>query len=374
MTPMLSPLALTLAAPALAAALSQPGLLSRGFIYETAPYPSCHASTLAEAADGALVAAWFGGTGEKHADVGIWVARRLQGAWSVPLEVADGVQADGTRQPCWNPVLFQVAGGPLLLFYKVGPSPGTWWGMLRTSQDNGLTWGAARRLPDGILGPIKNKPVQLTDGDLLCPSSTEHDGWRVHFERSSDHGTTWTTTPPLNDGKALGAIQPSLLVLGGERLLAIGRTQQGRLFQVASEDAGRTWGPMALTDLPNPNSGTDAVTLRDGRHLLVYNHTAHGRSPLNVAVSADGQTWQAALVLEDEPGEYSYPAVIQTRDGLVQITYTWQRRKVRHVVVDPAALALRPLLNGAWPAVESVLLYPHTEEAVEVRRGAAADV
>ncbi len=92
------------------------------------------------------------------------------------------------------------------------------------------------------------------------------------------------------------------------------------------------------------------MTLRDGRHLLVYNHTAHGRSPLNVAVSADGQNWQAALVLEDEPGEYSYPAVIQTRDGRVQITYTWQRRKVRHVVVDPAALALRPLRDGAWPA------------------------
>ena len=342
------PVGLTLAAPALA--LGQPGLLGGEFIYEAAPFPSCHASTLAEAADGTLVAAWFGGRHEKAPDVGIWVARRVGEAWSVPVEVADGVQAEGTRHPCWNPVLCQPAGQPLLLFYKVGPSPGTWWGMLRTSADGGVTWSAARRLPEGILGPIKNKPVQLPDGDLLCPSSTEHDGWRVHFERSRDGGATWTATPPVNDGKAIGAIQPSVLFTGGAQLLALGRTEQGRLFQVTSEDAGRTWGAMTLTDLPNPNSGTDAVTLRDGRHLLVYNHTARGRSPLNVALSADGRTWQAALVLEDEPGEYSYPAVIQSRAGLVHISYTWKRQKVRHVVVDPAALAPRPLVRGEWPA------------------------
>jgi len=340
----LLPVASTAAAPGA-------GLVLREFIYDTAPFPSCHASTLAEAPDGALVAAWFGGQHEKAADVGIWVSRR-QGSmgWSVPVEVADGVQADGTRHPCWNPVLFQPRGeGPLLLFYKVGPSPGTWWGMLRSSSDGGRTWSDARRLPDGILGPIKNKPVQLPNGDVLCPTSSEHAGWRVHFERSGDGGQTWSATPPLNDGKTIGAIQPSLLFLGGDRLLAIGRTQQGRVFQMASADLGHTWGTMTLTDLPNPNSGTDAVTLRDGRHLLVYNHTAKGRSPLNVAVSSDGRTWQAGLVLEDEPGEYSYPACIQTADGLVHISYTWKRTRVRHVVVDPAALVLLPLVGGRWP-------------------------
>jgi predicted neuraminidase len=107
---------------------------------------------------------------------------------------------------------------------------------------------------------------------------------------------------------------------------------------------------MTLIDLPNPNSGTDAVTLRDGRHLLVYNHTAKGRSPLNVAVSTDGDTWQAALVLENEPGEYSYPAVIQTADGLVHAVYTWKRQRIKHVVIDPAKLQLRPIEGGVWPA------------------------
>ena len=107
---------------------------------------------------------------------------------------------------------------------------------------------------------------------------------------------------------------------------------------------------MTLLELPNPNSGIDAVTLADGRQLLVYNHTTEGRGVLNVAVSEDGEHWQAALVLEDEPGaEFSYPAVIQTSDGLVHVTYTWKRRRIRHVVIDPRKLTLRPIVDGAWP-------------------------
>jgi predicted neuraminidase len=344
-----STLSLGMTALTPAAVAGEAGLVTREFIFERAPFASCHASTIAESADGALVAAWFGGTGEKHPDVGIWAARRSGGTWSAPVEVANGVQAGGGRQPCWNPVLFQVPGGPLLLFYKVGPSPGAWWGMLRRSADGGRTWGEGRRLPEGILGPIKNKPVLLGDGVILCPSSTEHDGWRVHFERSGDGGRTWVATAPVNDGKAIEAIQPSVLFLGGERLLALGRTQQERIFRVASEDGGHTWGAMALTDLPNPNSGTDAVTLRDGRHLLVYNHTVKGRSPLHVAVSVDGLTWRSALVLEHGPGEYSYPAVIQAQDGLVHITYTWKRRKVCHVALDCTTLRVQPLCLGGNP-------------------------
>jgi predicted neuraminidase len=101
---------------------------------------------------------------------------------------------------------------------------------------------------------------------------------------------------------------------------------------------------MTLTSLPNPNSGTDAITLKDGRQLLVYNHTARGRTPLNVAISEDdGKTWKAAAILEAEPGEYSYPAVIQTTDGRVHITYTWKRERVKHVVLDPKKLVLTDL-------------------------------
>jgi predicted neuraminidase len=211
--------------------------------------------------------------------------------------------------------------------------------MLMSSKDGGKTWSKPRRLPENILGPIKNKPVQFANGDILCPTSSEDDGWRVHFERTSDLGQSWKATPPVNDGKEISAIQPSILFHPGGRLQAIGRTRQSKLFEVWSEDQGRTWGPMSLTSVPNPNAGTDALTLKDGRHLLVYNPTTKGRSPLSVAISEDGKNWQNTLELENEPGkEFSYPAVIQTSDGLVHITYTWLRKRVKHAVIDPTKL------------------------------------
>lgn len=341
----------------------QPGYLKSEFIYEKAPFPQCHASTIEETPTG-LVAAWFGGTKEKDPDVGIWVSKHKNGKWTSPEEVANGIQyrrADGSmlRYPTWNPVLFQPENQPLMLFYKVGPTPETWWGMLTTSTDGGQTWSEQHRLPEGILGPIKNKPVQQANGDILSPVSHEtHEKpskWSVHFERTSDLGRTWSRTDALNDGVAIQAIQPSILFKGENKLLAVGRTNQKHVFEIASEDGGKTWGEMKLGSLPNPNSGTDAVTLKDGRHLMVYNHIGGDpgkwgkRTPLNVAVSTDGRQWQASLVLENEPGEYSYPAIIQTKDGLVHITYTWKREKVKHVVIDPTQISARDFVDGEWP-------------------------
>jgi predicted neuraminidase len=317
------------------------------FIFESAPFASAHASTIVETREGP-VAAWFGGTREGANDVGIWMSRRVGGKWTSPVEVATGLQPDGSRFPTWNPVLFELRKGELALFYKVGPNPRAWWGMVRTSADDGRTWSDARRLPDGILGPVKNKPVRLPDGTIISPSSTETpqtpSTWRVHFERSRDSGATWSVSRPPEraDGTPIDAIQPSILTHADGRLQALGRTRSGRLFETWSADRGQTWTPVTLIDLPNPSAGTDAVTLKDGRHFLVYNHTAKGRTPLNVAITRDGQKWEAAHVLESEPGEYSYPAIIQTADGLVHITYTWRRQRVKHVVIDPAKLKIRP--------------------------------
>jgi predicted neuraminidase len=329
-------------------------VLRAEFVFETAPFASAHASTIAETKEG-LVAAWFGGTREGAADVGIWLSRRAGGSWTTPVEVATGVQADGTRHPCWNPVLFETEPGVLTLFYKVGPSPREWWGMTRTSRDSGRSWAAAQRLPDGILGPIKNKPVRVGNGVLLSGVSTESteqpSKWRVHFERSTDNGRTWTLVkPPAGEGTPIDAIQPSILTHSGGRLQAIGRTRSRRIFETWSDDGGRTWTALGLTVLPNPSAGTDAVTLRDGRHLLVYNHTPKGRSPLNVAATRDGKMWEAALVLESEPGEYSYPAVIQAGDGLVHVSYTWKRQRIKHAVIEPAKLRAVPMPDGNWPA------------------------
>lgn len=310
------------------------------FIFENAPFPECHASTIVEA-NGRMVAAWFGGTKEKDPDVGIWLSRLDGGKWSAPVEVANGVESPEKRYPCWNPVLFQPSRGPLMLFYKVGPSPSTWWGMLMTSSDQGKTWTKPVRLPAGMVGPIKNKPVELKDGTILCPSSSEDAGWRVHFERTADLGKTWSSTGPINDGKEFSAIQPSILFHKDGSLQALCRSRQGHILETRSRDNGKTWSNLTATSLPNPNSGTDAVTLKDGRQVLVYNNVGNPvgrssgpRSPLNVAVSADGKTWNDVLVLETEPGEYSYPAVIQTSDGKVHITYTWKRKRIKHVVID----------------------------------------
>lgn len=337
---------------------STAGYVSGELIYplDNKPTPQCHASTIVETPAGP-VAAWFGGRHEKNPDVGIWVARHRNGQWTQPVEVADGVQSSEQRYPCWNPVLFNPQNGPLMLFYKVGPSPRQWWGMLKTSIDNGKSWSASRRLGENpkighLIGPVKNKPVQLADGSILCPSSTEHDGWRVHFELTPDLGKSWKVIGPIHDGEQFSAIQPSILTYPDGKMQVLCRSRQQVITQSWSADGGETWSKMTATQLPNPNAGTDAVTLRDGRQLLVYNHTTRGgpfpsgRNMLNVAVSRDGREWNTVLTLEKQKGEYSYPAVIQTDDGKVHITYTYRRQSVKHVVLDPERIpscsCLRP--------------------------------
>ena len=187
------------------------------FIYNFAPFPSAHASTIEEAG-GVLAAAWFGGSSEGAADVGIWLSRKIDGKWTAPVDV--------------------------------------------------------------------------------------------------------------------NAIQPTILVHREGRLQALVRTQAAKIFETWSTDNGATWSLLAPTELPNPNAGIDGITLRDGRELLVFNRSETERTPLTVALSADGTSWHDVLTLEKDPGEYSYPAVIQTRDGLVHITYTWKRRRIKHVVID----------------------------------------
>lgn len=320
------------------------------FIYQPGdvPFPSCHASTIIENRRG-LLAAWFGGTAEKNPDVGIWISHFSGGKWDKPVEVVNGIQHKTKRYPCWNPVLYN-SGKEMLLFYKVGPSPSAWWGEMVSSADKGKTWSRPYRLPEDIYGPVKNKPVLLKNGELLCPSSTENEGWRVHMEFTSDNGLTWSRTPALNDKKT-GVIQPAVLSYPGGKIQMLCRSTTSYILSSWSEDNGRTWSELSSTGLLNPNSGIDAVTLKDGRQVVVYNHIIKGRNILNVAVSQDGNDWKAAALLENDVKgtEYSYPAVIQAKNGLIHITYTWNRKQIKHVVIDPEKIVLRPLLNGEWP-------------------------
>lgn len=243
-------------------------------------------------------------------------------------------------------MLFQVPQAELLLFYKVGPAPDRWWGMLTASTDHGASWQAPRRLPEGVLGPVKNKPIRLKDGSLLCPTSTEHDGWRVQVERTSDLGNTWQRYEVPGDFQA---IQPCLLQHGNGDLQLLCRSTCGWILSAWSQDGGYSWSGLEKTSLPNPNSGIDAVSLADGRHLLVYNHSGMEtgrwggkRTPLNLAVSEDGKNWISSIVLEKGQGEFSYPAVIQAGDGKVHIVYTWKRQNLRHVELAPDELGEKP--------------------------------
>ena len=337
------------------------GIIVDEFIFDTASFPQSHASTIVETPKG-LVSAWFGGTKEGNKDVCIWTAQRIDRKWTTPKKVADGIINDTLRYACYNPVLYQVPNGELLLFFKIGPNVAGWTGWMMRSRDNGGTWGKREALPDGFLGPIKNKP-ELINGILICPSSTEKNGWKVHFEYTKNWGRTWTKSTDINDGKTISAIQPSLLKYKDGKLQVLCRSQDRTINESWSSDGGKTWGPMAATVLPNNNSGTDAVTLKDGRQLLVYNHVKPAdslpkgkgaRTPLNVAISPDGKRWYAALVLEDSPiSQYSYPSVIQSKDGMVHIVYTWRRQKIKYVMVDPKKLAFKnEILDGQWPGAK----------------------
>jgi alpha-L-rhamnosidase len=336
----------------------QQGIITQEFIFNKASFPESHAATIVETSKG-LVAAWFGGTKERNPDVEIWVSRKVKNKWTPPVSVANGIQSSTLRYPTWNPVLYQVPKGDLLLFYKVGPKPSEWKGWVQRSHDNGITWDDATPLPEGFIGPVKNKPV-LIGNKLISPSSTESDGGKLHFEISEDFGKTWRMVGPINDGKIYNTIQPTLFKYPNGKLQMLARSKSRAMTESWSNDKGETWSPLTLSSLPNNSSGFDGVTLKDGRQLLVYNHvlppgteTKGARTPLNVALSRDGKTWYAALILEDSPiSQYSYPAVIQGNDGMVHVVYTWRREKIKYVKIDPRKLKMIKIVNGIWPPMK----------------------
>jgi predicted neuraminidase len=319
------------------------------FIYVDAPSGSAHASTIVETPSGTLMVAWFGGTAEGQDDVEIWMSRKpKEGTWSEP----EAVTAT-PHMPVWNPVFFQDAD-TTWLFFKVGPSPREWVGGYRRSTDEGRTWGPVVFLPGGLLGPVRTKPIVLADGTWLAGTSVEagyrgdtpadapYRTWTVWVERSTDRGHTWARHGPVTiPGEPYGVIQPTLWQSdnGAIHMLMRSTERIGRIVSSTSMDGGHTWAPARPTALPNPNAGIDVQRLKDGRLVLVYNHSLEGRRALHLAVSTDdGQSWSEPQVLEEGPGEYSYPASIQTSDGAFHVTYTWRRMRIRHVVIDSERL------------------------------------
>jgi predicted neuraminidase len=301
---------------------------------EQPPFASCHASTLVRVKNGRFLCAYFAGSCEGADDVRIWLSTRWQGCWSQPqqlLAVAD--------VPHWNPVLFVDEQGIVHLFFKVGHKICNWQTWHTVSNDQGQTWSTPRQLVSDAShsrGPVKNKPIILSNGDWLAPASVE-DGrtWKVFCDRSSDHGRTWQQGGFLQMDElcriGLGAIQPTLWESQSGHVHMLTRSSTGWILRSDSTDFGYTWTPLYATSLPNNNSGIDLAQLDDGSLALVYNPIQgrdcdwKKRGKLVVARSQDnGYSWPTYLTLEDGDGEYSYPAIIPTRTGMA-ITYTHQR-------------------------------------------------
>jgi predicted neuraminidase len=305
------------------------------FIFEKAPFKSCHASTIVETKPDSFLAAWFGGDAEGKPNVAIWGSRHENGHWSEPFELV--------REPkiaTYNPVLFYSKDRTLWLYYKFGPGPSQWSAGRTFSRDDGKTWSKPEHLPAGLYGPIRNKPLLLADGTIVSGTSVEsYRAWTSWVERSTDNANTWSKHGPvIFPGEVYASIQPAIVPLRDGRLRMFVRTTNriGKIAIADSMDNGITWSELRAIDLPNPNSGIDALALKDGRIVLIYNHTATGRTPLNLAVSADGDHWNMFHTLESQSGEYSYPAIIQAQDGSVHATYTWNRKQIKHIEIPLA--------------------------------------
>ncbi|OWK44549.1 sialidase family protein [Fimbriiglobus ruber] len=303
------------------------------FIFDKPPTPSCHASTLLEVEPGKLLAAWFGGRDEGAKDVQIWSSRFDGAAWSTPEVI-------GTEPgfPCWNPVLFQTAKGTLWLWYKAGPSPMTWTGYSRKSPDGGKTWSKPEMLPAGCYGPVRAKPIRLADGTILAGTSVEsHRCWTPYVDRSTDDGETWLRSNAFSTKDGHNQIQPTLFEGKDGTIVVLMRSKSPRkICRSESRDGGKTFTPAEPTELANPSAGIDCVKTRADDVFLIYNPTPMLRTPISLARSTDdGKTWAKVVDLETELGEFSYPAMIESAKGTLEIAYTWHRKHIKHVSVDP---------------------------------------
>ncbi|MBB6096780.1 putative neuraminidase [Deinobacterium chartae] len=308
--------------------------------------PFCHGSSVLPLPGGDVLAAWFGGSWEARTDTGIYLARLVSGqaSWSAPEQVvAPQGHAHG------NAVLALHPDGTVYLFYF--RSYGSWCddgrSFYRTSSDLGRSWSAECALggPAGLL--VKNKPCVLGGRFLLPVYDEVH--WRCGLAIGDRHGWTVHTDIGAPD---LEVIQGAVVQAADASLHLLMRSRSGAVCDSVSTDGGHRWSEAFALEVPNPNSGLDAVSLPGGRFLMVHNPAREvifdildptardGRYPLVVSRSDDGgKSWHTVCTLEEGPGEFSYPAAALGPDGALHITYTYQRRGIRYVrIPDPTLL------------------------------------
>lgn len=304
---------------------------------DTLPTPECHASTIVKLANGNFLVAWFGGSYESHDDVGIYLSEGKPGAWSAPKEVFK-LREDAH----WNPVLFQTEDGNIHLYFKVGKEIGTWETWHTVSNNEGKDWSEPVELVEGDRGgrgPVRSKPIYLSDGSILAGASNEDGPWNVFADRSTDGGYTWEASEYLEldrEGfKGKGVIQPTLWESEKGHVHMLVRSTNNRVYRADSEDFGKTWGALYDAGLPNPSSAIDLARLDEHTLILLYNPTTRAtgnRSYLHAALSVDnGKTWPKYVVVEaeEDAGEgFAYPAVI-CDDENVYVTYTVKRKNIK---------------------------------------------
>ena len=318
---------------------------------EDRDFDSAHASTLIKLPNGDILAAWFAGSAESKPDVAIWMSRRTADGWERPFMVADTWNI-----PLWNPVLFRREDGRIFLFYKEGVTIPGWRTLYKTSDDDGHTWTAEKEVVPGDIGgrgPVKNKCITLSNGNILAPASIEANLWDAFTDISTDGGETWQksamvpvrhTSYDVVDrlwdkhlcyGK--GIIQPTLWESAPGKVHMLLRSTSSSIFRSDSEDYGKTWCTAYQSGLPNNNSGLDLVKLKNGYLVLAYNPVGNlpglhkgPRTPLILSLSKDnGETWEELLVLENTPGGYAYPAIIcDDEKQELHVTYTWKRERI----------------------------------------------
>ncbi|MDD4772592.1 MAG: exo-alpha-sialidase [Eubacteriales bacterium] len=312
-------------------------ILKREFIYqaENRIINSCHASTLVKLPNDDILAAWFGGEHESADNVEIWSSRRHKGVWSTPVMLSKP-----TNTACWNPVLY-ASGNNVTLFFKRGDKIFRWRTYVRRSYDGGLTWDDETELEIndvGGRGPVKNKPIAMTNGELLAPASHEGEGgkdWYAFADISGDGGFSWKRSEYIKTEPYTKLIQPTLWESTPGNIHMLMRSDAGYIYRSDSSDYGHLWCDGYQTILPNNNSGIDLVKTDDNVVALVCNPVDLNwgkRSPLVVICSEDnGLNWGVPLVLAEGEGEYSYPAVIYS--DTLHITFTWQRKTIMYCEV-----------------------------------------
>ncbi len=308
------------------------------FSVENRPTDNCHASTLLAVKDG-ILAAWFGGTKEGKSDVGILYSRRINGEWTSPVMLPRTQD-----KPHWNPVLFRMPNGKIWLFYKIGRPISSWRTYCRISLDEGKTFGEEFELIKGDIGgrgPVKNKPILLSNGTVLAPASIEpgyfyertENNWICFVDHTDDNGKIWTRSEAIPKPDGLSVIQPTLWEHMTGHVHMFVRSDGGFIYRSDSKDFGKTWCELYPTEIPNNNSGIDCVMNPNGVLALVYNPVSSYtfeslRTPLQVIFSKDnGKTWGDPVILHSGAGEFSYPSIIYNKDRFC-ICYTGDRKTI----------------------------------------------